>query len=71
MTEGVVLNLDSDNLDLKINEVSSITFNANEICVGSEFLALKFKELPLDLTKIKTLVFQNMDGSEIHEFKKL
>ena len=71
MTEGVSLNLDSDNLDLKLNTVDTIIFQADEILIGAEFLALKFKDIPLDLSKIKHLIFQNMDGSEIHEFKKL
>ncbi len=71
MSEGLTLDLDSNNLDLKVNDSDTITFHANEILIGADFLALKFKDIPLDLTAIKSIVFQNMDGSEIYEFKKL
>ena len=52
-------------------ESDTITFLANEICIGSDHLCLKFDYIPLDLSKINKLVFQNMDGSKKHEFKKL
>ena len=71
MTKGIELNLDSDNLSFSINATDTITFMADEIIIGADFLALKFKEMPLNLEGVKKLIFQNMDGSEIHVFKKL
>ncbi len=55
--------------DHVIDVPHTITFIADEVCIGSERLAMKFEEMPLNLDDINTLVFESMDGKKTYTYK--
>jgi len=48
----------------------TITFQADEVKIGSDNLCLSFEELPWDMTKIKKLEFRNMKGDTVFIYLK-